>query len=233
MQQIDHCIERYLTEMDTADRQQSDVAEVRTARLSEKIKTLKAQMEDLKQIQGQLEQTPVGQISLTDPDARAMATSTSRGLVGYNVQPAVDTTHHLIVAHEVRRSFICARRRSGLELFTILAALRNDRCPASAVDQSKSSTIFAPASRTTGEQIVSFIDFAQGRPVKEIRRAAADQYAQIMQRVTLSVQNPGQCRLLDRNCETYATWLIGEKPQSPQVLGVVALGLIAAFLRFA
>jgi hypothetical protein len=85
----------------------------------------------------------------------------------------------------------------------------------------------------TGEKIVSFIDFAQGRPVKEIRRAPPNQYAQIMQRVTLSVQNPGQYRLLDRNCETYATWLIGEKPRSPQVQGVVVLGLIAAFLRFA
>jgi hypothetical protein len=84
----------------------------------------------------------------------------------------------------------------------------------------------------TGEQIVSFIDFAQGRPVKEIRQAAPEQYTHIMQRVTLSVQNPGQYRLFDRNCETYATWLIGEKPQSPQVVGVVVLGLVAAFLRF-
>jgi len=70
-------------------------------RLKEKLETLKAQMEKLKQIESQLEQTAAGQISLTDPDARAMATSTSRGLVGYNVQTAVDTTHHLIVAHEV------------------------------------------------------------------------------------------------------------------------------------
>lgn len=85
----------------------------------------------------------------------------------------------------------------------------------------------------TGEQIVSYTDFAQGRPVKEIRRAAPEQYAQIMQRVTQSVQNPGRYRLLDRNCETYATWLIGDKPQSPQVQGVVVLGLLAAFLRFA
>ena len=85
----------------------------------------------------------------------------------------------------------------------------------------------------TGEQIVTFDDFAQGRPVKEIRRAPPEQYAQILRRVTLSVQNPGQYRLLDRNCETYATWLIGEKPTSPQVTGVVVLGLIAAFLRFA
>jgi transposase len=101
MQQIDHSIERHLTEMDTADRQQSDVAEARTARLGEKIKTLKTQMQALKQLQAQLEQAPEGQLSLTDPDARAMSTSNSRGVVGYNVQTAVDTKHHLIVAHEV------------------------------------------------------------------------------------------------------------------------------------
>lgn len=85
----------------------------------------------------------------------------------------------------------------------------------------------------SGEQIISLLEFAQGRPVKEIRRAAPEQYAQIMWRATTSAQNPGQYRLLDRNCETYATWLIGEKPQSPQVQGVAILGLIAAFLRFA
>ncbi|OIQ92639.1 transposase DDE domain protein [mine drainage metagenome] len=101
MLQIDHCIERYLTALDTADRQQPDIAEARTTRLKEKMETLKVQMENLKQIKVQLDQTPAGQISLTDPDARAMATSTSRGLVGYNVQTAVDTKHHLIVAHEV------------------------------------------------------------------------------------------------------------------------------------
>jgi len=50
-------------------------------------------MAQLKEIQSQLDQSPIGQISLTDPDARAMATSTSRGLVGYNVQTAVDTKH--------------------------------------------------------------------------------------------------------------------------------------------
>ncbi len=101
MQEIDRCIERYLTAMDTADRQPADIAEARTTRLKEKMATLKIRMEQLKEIQARLEQSPTGQISLTDPDARAMATSTSRGLVGYNVQTAVDTQHHLIVAHEV------------------------------------------------------------------------------------------------------------------------------------
>ena len=84
-----------------------------------------------------------------------------------------------------------------------------------------------------GEQIVSFTEFAQGRPIKEVRRAAPEQRAQIMQRLTLSLQHRGPYRLLDRNCETYATWLLGETPQSPQVQGVIFLGLIAAFLRFA
>jgi transposase len=101
MQQIDQCIERYLTAMDTADRQQSDVTEMKTARLKEKLATLKKDMAELQQIEAQLKESPSGQVSLTDPDARAMATSNSRGLVGYNVQTAVDAEHHLIVAHEV------------------------------------------------------------------------------------------------------------------------------------
>ncbi len=104
MQQIDQCIERYLAEMETADRHQSDVTEMRASRLREKITTLKKDIADLRDIESQLKESPSGQVSLTDPDARAMATSTSRGLVGYNVQSAVDVKHHLIVAHEVTNS---------------------------------------------------------------------------------------------------------------------------------
>lgn len=80
---------------------------------------------------------------------------------------------------------------------------------------------------------MSFTEFAQGRPIKEVRRAAPEQRAQIMQRLSLSLQHRGPYRLLDRNCETYATWLLGEKPRSPQVEGVIFLGVIAALLRFA
>ena len=83
-----------------------------------------------------------------------------------------------------------------------------------------------------GEHVVTLAEFTQGRPVKEVRRAAPGQHAQIMNRLALSLQQKGSYRLLDRNCETYATWLLGEPPHSPQVEGFILLGLIAAFLRF-
>lgn len=59
-------------------------------------------MSRLEVLDAQMRNTPDQQISLTDPDARSMATSgRGSGVVGYNVQVAVDTEHHLIVTHEV------------------------------------------------------------------------------------------------------------------------------------
>jgi transposase len=98
--EIERSIDEYLVAIETADRNPSEVTEAKTAHLARKIETLKREMRDLKGMQAQLGASG-GQVSLTDPDARAMATSTSRGLVGYNVQTAVETEHHLIVAHEV------------------------------------------------------------------------------------------------------------------------------------
>lgn len=101
-QQIEESIARYLSALDTADRTEPEIAKAKTARLNDKIALLKAQMEQLRDIDAKLQATPDKQISLTDPDARSMATSgRGSGMVGYNVQTAVDTKHHLIVAHEV------------------------------------------------------------------------------------------------------------------------------------
>ncbi len=102
LQQLDDSVQRYLTELDRADRDPSLVPEARVQHLKEKLATVQAQVSKLHQIGEQLKQAPDEQVSLTDPDARSMATSgRGTGIVGYNVQTAVDPTHHLIVAHEV------------------------------------------------------------------------------------------------------------------------------------
>ena len=100
--QIDESIERYLGQIASADRQESAVVDDKTSRLKDKITALEKEMDRLKKIEVRLLDEPDQQISMTDPDARSMATSgRGSGMVGYNVQTAVDTKHHLIVAHEV------------------------------------------------------------------------------------------------------------------------------------
>src|SRR6188508_1335676 len=102
MEQLEESVARYLVELDRADREPTAVNEERVPRLKEKITHLKEQMRRLVQIGARMQATPYRQISLTDPDARSMATSgRGTGMVGYNVQTAVDTKHHLIVAHDV------------------------------------------------------------------------------------------------------------------------------------
>ncbi|MNX44420.1 Transposase DDE domain protein [compost metagenome] len=100
MEEIESSINRYLTALDAADRQEPTASEPSAVRLEEKIAKLKTQMKELKAIEIQLNESPDKQVSLTDPDARSMMTR-GTGIVGYNVQTAVDTQNHLIVAHEV------------------------------------------------------------------------------------------------------------------------------------
>ncbi len=101
-EQLEQSIQRYLDALETADRTQPVGLEAKTERLQEKIKRLRQQMRQLDAMRTQLKAEPDGQLSMTDPDARSMATSRlGSALVGYNVQTAVDAKHHLIVAHEV------------------------------------------------------------------------------------------------------------------------------------
>ena len=103
MEQIEESVERYLHQLDSADRQEPSLARAtKTARLKDKIATLKEEMRRLGKLEARMLEEPDRQISLSDPDARSMATSgRGSGMVGYNVQASVDTEHHLIVAHEV------------------------------------------------------------------------------------------------------------------------------------
>jgi len=130
MAQIEENIARYLADMDTADRAEPAIAEAKTSRLRDKIAALKQQMQQLKEIETRMLAAPDQQISLTDPDARSMNARGS-GIVGYNVQTAVEPKNHLIVSHEVTnvgndRGHLAtmanqARAAMGTEELTVIA----------------------------------------------------------------------------------------------------------------
>jgi len=97
---IEGAISHYLAELDEADRSEPDIAQAQVPAIEARIEKLREELAKLDVYEQALETSPEKQLSLTDPDARAMKTRGS-AVVGYNVQTAVETTHHLIVAHEV------------------------------------------------------------------------------------------------------------------------------------
>lgn len=101
--ELEQRIQHYLDALETADRVQAADLPARTEQIQSKLQKLRQKMRNLQAVREQLDQMPDHQLSLTDPDSRAMTSHSMKGtaLVGYNVQTAVDAKHHLIVAHEV------------------------------------------------------------------------------------------------------------------------------------
>src|SRR5690242_6805339 len=100
MEQVNAGIARYLRALDRADREESNIAEAKSGRLKEKIAGLRRQMQALKAMQQTVHDAPDQQVSMTEPDARSMATSgKGTATVGYNVQIAVDAEHQIGRAH--------------------------------------------------------------------------------------------------------------------------------------
>ena len=96
--EVESSVDRYLEQLTEVDTTETD--DDRGPVLEEKITKLREEMARLKKCEVRMLEAPDKQLSLTDPDARSM-TSRGTGMVGYNVQSAVDSQHHLIVAHEV------------------------------------------------------------------------------------------------------------------------------------
>ncbi|MFB3077351.1 MAG: IS1182 family transposase, partial [Lysobacterales bacterium] len=94
-------IDRYLAMLDQADQEEPEIREVTAQELQQKIASMEAKMEALEGYQAEVEAHPDKQVSLTDPDCRSMKKAGGGSTVGYNVQTAVDSKHHLIAAHEV------------------------------------------------------------------------------------------------------------------------------------
>ncbi|MGG5824077.1 IS1182 family transposase [Falsiroseomonas sp. HW251] len=145
VEQIEASVARYLDAMEAADRHEGDeVLQAKSARLKEKIAALREQTRRLRAMEPALRAAPDGQISLTDPDARSMATSgRGTGVVGYNVQAAVETTHHLVVAHEVTNE---GHDRAQL---TVMASRARDAMGGDTL------TVIADRGYFSGEEIVA------------------------------------------------------------------------------
>lgn len=106
LNEIDNAIERYLGELDRADEvfQQTGMVlpEARMERTLRKLEHLRKEAARYRSIEKRMDETGETQVSLSDPDARSMATTPRMPrVVGYNVQTAVEAENHLIVAHEV------------------------------------------------------------------------------------------------------------------------------------
>ncbi len=104
--EIDEAITRYLGELDRADEVMEKTGmvmpEARISRVKKKLAHFKKEAANLRAVEQRMDTTGETQVSLTDPDSRAMATTSKQPrVVGYNVQCVVETKHHLLVAHEV------------------------------------------------------------------------------------------------------------------------------------
>jgi len=100
-QRLDEHIRRYLAILDEADKREPEEHKYTAEEMAEKIASMKEEIKWLNEIEAEVEAHPDKQVSLTDSDSRSMAKAGGGSEVGYNVQAAVDTKHHLIVAHEV------------------------------------------------------------------------------------------------------------------------------------
>jgi transposase len=96
---VEKHIDKYLKQLDDSDKEDEKVID--ETPLKDKIVWLKNRLCELKALEVEVNNHPDKQISTIDPDSRLLKTKGMTRMVCYNVQTAVDTQHHLIVAHEV------------------------------------------------------------------------------------------------------------------------------------
>jgi transposase len=100
IKQADAKLDDYLRRLEYSDATEAKTGGPRVQNLAEKIAAIRARRSRCQDMLARLEQTGEDQVSLTDPDSRAMAAHT-RVAVGYNAQVAVDAKHELIVEQQV------------------------------------------------------------------------------------------------------------------------------------
>jgi transposase len=170
MKLVEDSINQYLTALDLADRQESSGPPDKKIRMQDRLEQLKKKMEQLQALEEELQHAPDKQLLRTDPDARFMATSKSgSGMIAYNVQTAVDTLNHLIVAHEVtniandrgqlaKMAHEAKRAMGSEEEFTVLADKGYYKSEDILDCDNAGITTYVPKTRTSGNQSKGLFD---------------------------------------------------------------------------
>jgi len=159
MKRLQEHIDRYLTILDEADKREPEETKYTAEELAEKIASMKEQMGRLQVIEEQVQAHPDKQVSLTDPDARSMAKAGGGSTVGYNVQTAVDSESHLIVAHEVTNATTDRSQLASMAA-KAKAALSEETADEETVEAAEEGaaeeelTVVADAGYYKGEEIV-------------------------------------------------------------------------------
>lgn len=210
VEEIERSIERYFSRLDRVDAEEPD-AQSQSGKLQDKIASLKEEVKRLKGLEPEVLSAPNKQLSMTDPDARSMR-SRGTGIVGYNVQTAVDTEHHLIVAHEVTnqgndRDFLSpmanrARVEMGVEDLEVMADHGYYKGEQIKASEEAGLKVYIPKSRTSGNRARGLYDKSDFRymPEEDAYRCPAGDT--LIWRMTTQEKGQNLHRYWSSNCQT-------------------------------
>ncbi len=213
-EELERSIDRYFYRLDKMDQKSDEVVEIQTSMLKEKIASLKEALAELNTLEPELNEREDKQISLTDPEARSLRTR-GTGIVGYNVQTAVEPDNHLIVAHEVTNQFndhnqlspmaIVAKEAMGVDKLDAVADRGYFKGEAVLACDEAGITAYVPHTTTSNNKAKGLYDKAEFRYIIEDdqyqcpagerlkRRSTVEEYGKQITRYWTS--NCGQCAL--------------------------------------
>ncbi len=210
VEEIEKSIARYFSRLDRVDNEEPS-ADQQTERLQDKITSLKAEVKRLKALEPEVLSAPNKQISMTDPDSRSMR-SRGTGVVGYNVQTAVDSQHHLIVAHDVinqNNDRDCltamgtqARTEMGVEALSVVVDRGYYKSQEIKASEEAGLRVFIPKPRTSNNRARGLYDRSAFRynPQEDVYRCPAGDT--LIWRMTTQEKGQNLHRYWSSNCQS-------------------------------